>query len=87
MLLYDTLANHCADKGDDDHACNQSNRPPRLKNFGCCQDIALTAVGYHLICHRICGNAVRDNGASEGGKYLIDDVAYRESFSVTVAPQ
>ena len=85
MLPYDTSANHCSDRSGNDHTCNQSDRPPRPKNFRCLQDVVLTTVGHCLIRHCFSSNRIRNDSASESGKHLIDDVADSQCFSVAVA--
>ena len=52
MLFHDPLADHCSNKGGNDHARDQRHGHPGLQHIRRSKDGVLTAIGDHLIRHK-----------------------------------
>ena len=59
-------------------------RHPRLQKLGCGKDGILASVGDHLFSHGFGGNGVGNDGAAEGGKHLIDNVADGQCLRIAI---
>ena len=85
MFLYDPLADHCSDKGGNNHADHQCDGHPGLQHLGCGKDGVLTAIGDHLIRHSLRCDGVGNDGAAKGGQHLIEKIADGQRLRIAVA--